>query len=182
MTSVRVRTRLYKPTSGRRAPPGCSRARCAYRPPPARRGRSSRDIEAVKPRETARGEVGGDRLRRGGVDDPADSNEGDARAPGAAVRPHDKGAACGRAPPQSLHYGPVRRAGLSQPVLQAVRRRQALKAARAVEDPGRSARLPFVLSALGVRADGSPTGGGGGCARARTAHPPRVDPQLSYVV
>ena len=128
-------------------------------------------LTAVRPGGGARGEVGGGRLRRVGVDDPGDADEDDSRAPGTAVRPRGRGLECGSTTAQGFDYGPVRRAGLSQRARQAARRREAVEAARAVGDPGRAARLPFVLPGLGVRADESPAGGGGGCARARRPQP-----------
>ena len=53
---------------------------------------------------------------------------------------------------------------------QAARRREAVEAARAVGDPGRAARLPFVFRDWASERTITP-GGGGGCARARRPQP-----------
>ena len=130
-------------------------------------------VDRGQARGSARGVVGGDRPRRVGLDDPGDEDEDESRAPGPAVRSCSRGPACRSTTAQGLDYDPVRQAGLSQRPRQAARRRQAVEAARAVGDRGRSAWLPVVLPGLGVRADGSPAGGGGGCARPRSAQPDR---------
>ena len=92
---------------------------------------------------------------------------------GTAVRSRRRGPACGSSAAQELDYGPARRAGLSQRARQAARRRQAVEAARAVGDPGRSAWLPVLVPGLGVREDQSPARGGRGRARARRSQPDR---------
>ena len=73
-------------------------------------------VDGGQARRSARGEVGGDRPRHVGVDDPSDEDEDESRAPGTAVRSRRRGPTCDSATVRTDHSREVIEAALAHVV------------------------------------------------------------------
>ena len=104
---------------------------------------------------------------------PGGADQGGAGAPGTAVQPRGRDRRRGAAARRRADRWRGGRAGVSDPARQGDRRRAAVRRAAPVGHRGGAAWFPFVVSGLGIGADGPSAGGDRGRARARGAEPDR---------